>query len=333
MPHNKLKIAIAAGDPAGIGPEIALKTALDPSVQAACNPIIVCDAGLLARHARTCGIKAELHAVKRAADADWSSGRVNVLDCLLPSADRITFGANSAEAGRASIAFCGAAIRAARAGEVDAVIGAPQNETSVALSGIPFDGHPSFVARETGTDPDDVYLMLCFGGTRIAHVTLHKSVREALAMITRERVVRAIRATDQALRKLGVTNPKICVSGLNPHAGEDGLFGREEIDIIRPAMEAAAKDGISVAGPVGADIMFQRKGYDAFLVMLHDQGHVAAKVMSPNATAAMTIGVPILFASVAHGSAHDIAGKGIANPAAMIEAVRQLSGKRIEASG
>ena len=326
MPHNKLKIAIAAGDPAGIGPEIALKTALDPKVQGACNPIIVCDARLLARHARTCGIKAELHAVKRTADADWSSGRVNVLDCPLPFADEILLGANSAEAGRASIAFCGAAVKAAHAGEVDAAIGAPQNETSIALAGIAFDGHPSFVARETGTDVDDVYLMLCFGGTRIAHVTLHRSVREALAMITCERVMRAIRATDWALRKLGIANPKICVSGLNPHAGEDGLFGREEIDIIRPAMDMAAKDGISVAGPVGADIMFQRKDYDAFLVMLHDQGHVAAKVMSPNATAAMTIGVPILFASVAHGSAHDIAGKGIASPAAMIEAVRQLTG-------
>ncbi len=147
-------------------------------------------------------------------------------------------------------------------------------------------------------------------------------------MITRERVERAIRATDQGLRRLGIGAPKICVSGLNPHAGEDGLFGREEIEIIRPAMDAAAKAGASVTGPVGADIMFQRKGFDAFLVMLHDQGHVAAKVLSPNATAAMTIGVPILFASVAHGSAHDIAGKGVADPSAMIEAVRQLTRAR-----
>ncbi len=330
MPHDKPKIAIAAGDPAGIGPEIALKTALDPKVRAACNPVIVCDAGLLARHAQTCGIKAELRAVKRASDADWSGAAVNVLDCPLPYAGGIALGVNSAEAGRASIAFCGAAIKAARGGEIDAVIGAPQNETSIALAGIPFDGHPSFVASETGTDVDDVYLMLCFAETRIAHVTLHRSVREALAMITRERVERAIRATDRALRKLGIGAPKICVSGLNPHAGEDGLFGREEIEIIRPAMDAAAKSGLSVAGPVGADIMFQRKGYDAFLVMLHDQGHVAAKVMSPNATAAMTIGVPILFASVAHGSAHDIAGKGIASPAAMIEAVRQLTKAKID---
>jgi 4-hydroxy-L-threonine phosphate dehydrogenase PdxA len=208
---------------------------------------------------------------------------------------------------------------------VDAAVGAPQNETSVALANIPFDGHPSFVARETGADEDDVYMMLCFGETRIAHATLHRSVREAIAMITRERVERVLRATDRALRKLGIAAPKICVSGLNPHAGEDGLFGREEIEIIKPALDAVAARGISVAGPVGADIMFQRKGYDAFVVMLHDQGHVAAKVLSPNATAALTIGTPILFASVAHGSAHDIAGKGIASPAAMFEAIRQLT--------
>jgi 4-hydroxythreonine-4-phosphate dehydrogenase len=328
MPHDKLKIAIAAGDPAGIGPEIALKTALDPKVRAVCNPIIVCDAELLAHHAQACGIKADLRSAKRAAEADWSGAAINVLDCPLPYAAGIALGAICADAGRASIAFCRTAIKVAQAGEVDAVIGAPQNETSIALAGIPFDGHPSFVARETGTDVDDVYLMLCFGETRIAHVTLHRSVREALAMITRERVGRAIRATDQGLRRLGIGAPKICVSGLNPHAGEDGLFGREEIEIIRPAMDAAAKAGASVTGPVGADIMFQRKGFDAFLVMLHDQGHVAAKVLSPNASAAMTIGVPILFTSVAHGSAHDIAGKGVADPAAMIEAVRQLTRAR-----
>jgi 4-hydroxythreonine-4-phosphate dehydrogenase len=325
---SKIKIAIAAGDPAGIGPEIALKAALDPAMRAVCDPIVVCDASLLARHAKACGIKAELRTVRRAADADWSGAHINVLDCALPNAGGIDFGANSADAGRASIAFCRAAVKAALAGEVDAVVGAPQNETSIALAGIPFDGHPSFVARETGADENSVYLMLCFGETRIAHATLHKSVREALALITRENVARAIRMTDIALRKLGIAAPKILASGLNPHAGEDGLFGREEIEIIKPAVNALAAEGLSVDGPVGADIMFQRKGYDAFVVMLHDQGHVAAKVLSPNATAAMTIGVPILFASVAHGSAHDIAGKGVADPAAMLEAVRQLTKAR-----
>ena len=126
---GKIIIAIAAGDPAGIGPEIALKTALDPKVRAACDPIVVCDAGLLARHAKACGIKAGLRTIKRASDADFSGAHINVLDCAVPDAVSIEIGANSAAAGRASIAFCGAAIKAARAGEVDAVVGAPQNET------------------------------------------------------------------------------------------------------------------------------------------------------------------------------------------------------------
>ena len=323
--RDKIKIAIASGDPAGIGPEISLKAALDPAMRAACNPIVVCDAGIIARHAKSCGIKAEFHTVRRIADADWSGQRVNVLDCAVADAATLALGTTSAAAGRASISFCRVAVKAALVGEVDAVVAAPQNETSISLAGIKFDGHPSFVARETGTDENDVYMMLCFGEMKIAHATLHSSVREAIAMITREKIARVIKATDAALRRLGIDKPKICVSGLNPHAGEDGLFGREEIEIIKPAIDAAIAGGMSVAGPVGADIMFHKQGFDAFIVMLHDQGHVAAKVLSPNATAAMTIGVPILFASVAHGSAHDIAGKGIASPAAVIEAIGQLA--------
>jgi 4-hydroxy-L-threonine phosphate dehydrogenase PdxA len=150
-------------------------------------------------------------------------------------------------------------------------------------------------------------------------------VRQALAMITREKVGAAIRAADRALKRMGTAAPKIAVGGLNPHAGEGGLFGREEVEIITPAIEKAAAEGLAVTGPFGADTMFQKRGVDAFVVMLHDQGHIAAKLLAPNATAALTIGSPILFSSVAHGSAHDIAGKGVASANAMIEAVLLLS--------
>ena len=205
------------------------------------------------------------------------------------------------------------------------MVAAPQNETAIARAGIAFDGHPSFVARATGTDPDAVYLMLCVGCTRIVHATLHRSVRQALEQITRDNIGRAIRATDRTLQQLGIAVPRIAVSGLNPHAGEGGLFGREEIEVIAPAIAEAAAQGIAVAGPFGADTMLQMPGYDAFVVMLHDQGHIAAKLIAPNAVAAMTIGTPILFASVAHGSAHDIAGRGVASPAAMIAALLRLA--------
>jgi 4-hydroxythreonine-4-phosphate dehydrogenase len=318
-------IAIATGDPAGIGPEISLKTALDPAVRAACNPIVVSDLALLQRHAKSCGIKAELRPLANISGADEPNERVNVLSCPQPDTDTLSFGVVDAVAGRASLAFAHAAIEATLAGEADAVVAAPQNETSIAKAGIAFDGYPSFVARETGTDPDDVYLMLCFGDTKIVHTTLHTSVRSALAGITRENVAGAIRAADCALKRLGTSNPRIAVSGLNPHAGEAGLFGREEIETINPAIEDLKAEGVAVFGPYGADTMYHLPEVDAFVVMLHDQGHIPAKLLAPNAIAALTIGTPILFSSVAHGSAHDIAGKGIADPKAMIEAVLRLS--------
>ncbi|MGH6769141.1 MAG: PdxA family dehydrogenase [Xanthobacteraceae bacterium] len=323
MQRSKPIVAIATGDPAGIGPEIALKAALDPAVRAACNPILVSDAGILGRHASLCGIKGALRAVERIADVEWTGDAVNVLACPTPEA--IEIGKTTAAAGRASIAFCHAAVKAALAGEVNAVAAAPQNETSIAMACIPFDGHPSFVARETGTDEDSVFMVLCFGDVKIAHATLHQSVTQAIGAITRERVGRVIAATDRVLRQLGIEAPTIAVSGLNPHAGEGGLFGREEIEIITPAIDAARAEGIAVTGPFGADTLFQRPGIDAFIVMLHDQGHIAAKLLAPNAVAALTIGTPILFSSVAHGSAHDIAGKGIADPTAMIDAVLRLA--------
>jgi len=322
---RKSTIAIATGDPAGIGPEISLKAALDPAVRAACVPILVSDPAILARHAKACGIAVDMRAVDSAGEADFSGAALNVLACPQAEAAALPFGATHAAAGRASLAFAATAVKAALAGDVDAVVAAPQNETAIAQAGIAFDGYPSFVARETSTDADDVFLMLCFGETRIAHATLHRSVRDAVAMITRERVGRAIVATDRALRQLGVGAPRIAVGGLNPHAGEGGLFGREEIEIIAPAIAAASAQGVAAQGPFGADTMLRMPGYDAFVVMLHDQGHVAAKLLAPNATAALTIGTPVLFSSVAHGSAHDIAGKGVANPAAMIETVMRLS--------
>lgn len=246
---GKPKIAIATGDPAGIGPEISLKSALDPAIRAACHPILVSDPGVIRRHAKSCGIAADVRAIERIADADFSSGELNVLDCKQPNAAKLDFGTTHPVAGCASIAFVGTAVKAAMNGEVDAVLGAPHNETSVAQAGIKFDGHPSFVARETGTDENDVFMLLCFGGLKVAHATLHQSVRKAIESITPERVWSVITATERTLKQMGVAAPKIAVSGLNPHAGEGGLFGTEEIEIIRPAIEAAAARGVGVSGP------------------------------------------------------------------------------------
>ena len=329
MPDHRLpRIAIATGDPAGIGPEVSLKAALDPAVRAMCRPLVVGNADAIRKHADAAGITAAFHIISDVGEARWSDGTIELLTVPFGESAGLEFGVNDAAYGRATLASAARAIAAARAGEVDAVVAAPHNQTSIAAAGIAFDGYPSFVARETGMNHHDVFLMLCFGDRRIVHCTLHVGVAAALTLITRERVARTIRAADAALRRIGIAAPRLCVSGLNPHAGESGLFGREEIDVIAPAIADVQAGGIAVVGPFGADTMLQRKDVDAFVVMLHDQGHIAAKLLAFNQSAAFAIGSPILFSSVAHGSAFDIAGKGIASPAAMIEAITRLVGAK-----
>ena len=319
------RIAIATGDPAGIGPEITLKAALDARVKALCRPLLVGDPAVMELHAKAAGLTPLLHVIAEAGDADWSNGAVNLLDTSEGSNVQVKIGTVDAAYGRASLAAARRAIHSALDGDVEAVVAAPQTERSIQAAGIAFDGYPSFVARETGTPVNDVYLMICFDDVRIAHATLHVSVREALTLITQESIERVIRVVDTSLKKLGIAKPKIFVGGLNPHAGEEGMFGSEEIEIIIPAIARAAQAGIEASGPFGADTMFRKKGCDAFIVMLHDQGHIAAKLQAFNRTAGLSIGSPILFSSVAHGSAHDIAGKGIADAGAVIEAVSRLA--------
>lgn len=295
------------GDPGGIGPEIAVKAALDKRVRAICEPVVVGARDVLRLYSKN-------------------------LEILETQAREFHVGEIHPEHGLAALDAARTAIRGAMSGEFTAVVAAPHSETAIHAAGIEFDGYPSFVARTTGMAPDDGILMLCFAHegreVRIAHVTLHTGVRRALAMITRERVLRTIKAVQAALVKIGLDQPRIAVSGVNPHAGEGGLFGDEEEKIITPAIEAARADGITVDGPIGADIMIQRAGYDAYVVMLHDQGHVAAKLLAPQRVAGLTIGTPVLFSSVAHGAAFDIAGQNLANPAAMVEAITRLVARR-----
>lgn len=324
-------IAISLGDPAGIGPEIALKAALDARVRALCVPVLVGDRGALEMHAAACGLaprffavdvatlRAQLRAPALGEDA------VALIERAQFAPGELQIGRIAASHGRAIVDSAATAIRAAMAGQVDAVVAAPQTEMAVKLAGVAFDGYPTFVAGVTGVPREDAYLMLCFDERRIVHATLHVSVKRALEMITPQRVRGAIVAAHSALRRLGVAAPRIAVSGLNPHAGEDGLFGDEEATIIAPAIARARADGMDVHGPYGADTFLAKPGFDAHVVMLHDQGHIAAKALAPNRAAGMTIGTPVLFSSVAHGSALDIAGKNQARPDAVIEAIKRLA--------
>ena len=324
------RIAIATGDPAGIGPEVALKAALDPAVRAICRPLLVGDRGALEAHAAACGLAPQIQSVPRAAGSSWEDGTINLLERRQLAPGELHLGAIAAPHGEAALDSAKAAIDAALAGEVDAVVAAPQTESAIKLAGIHFDGYPGFVARCTGVPPEDAFLMICFDSRgsemRITHATLHASLRQAIELVTRSRVLNAIRSTDSALRRLGLASPRIAVSGLNPHASEGGLFGEEEHDIIGPAISDAQKAGVAAEGPFGADTMFLRGGYDAFVVMVHDQGHIMAKTHAFAGTAALTIGTPVLFSSVAHGSALDIAGKNRADPGAMIAAIRRVAG-------
>ncbi len=328
------RIAIATGDPAGIGPEIALKAALDLQVRKICRPLLFGDRGALEAHAAASGLAPRIKGVMRAADAIWNDGEVTLVERKQFGPGELHIGAIAAPHGEAALDSAKAAIDAALAGEVDAVVAAPQTESSIKLAGIEFDGYPTFVARCTGVPPQDAFLMLCFDhdGTemRIAHATLHASLRRAIKLVTRDRVVNAIRSADTALRRIGITHPRIAVSGLNPHAGEGGLFGEEEREIIAPAIADANKNDVAAEGPFGADTMFLKTGYDAFVVMIHDQGHIMAKTHAFSGTAALTLGTPVLFSSVAHGSALDIAGKNRADPGAIISAIKRLAGASSE---
>jgi len=326
------KIALPMGDQAGIGPEIALKAVLDPRVRAICRPVLVGDRRALDWHAQSCGIAADIVSIDGFADAG-ASERVEIIDLDQFRDDPLQPGEITAAHGRAAVDAAAFAIKGAMAGEVEAVVACPQTEMAIHQAGIAFDGYPSFVARCTATPVDDAFLMLCFDTKRIVHTTLHVSLRRCIDLITHERLMRVMRATHDVLRGLGVVLPRIAVSGLNPHAGEGGMFGDEEIDIIAPALEAARQAGLHVEGPFGADTMFHKPGFDAFIVMYHDQGHLAAKLLATNRTAGMTIGTPILFSSVAHGRALDIAGQNKASPEAVVEAVQRLAGAAMHRRG
>ena len=318
-------VALSVGDPAGIGPELCLKAAISREVRDICFPVVVGDPKVLEEQARLSGIPWKVNLYDKAADVDRSNQLVAIVARDQFSKEPYSIGTINAAHGRSALDSASTAISAALTGVVDAVVACPHTQASIAEAGIRFDGYPSFVAKETGCRPEDVFLMLCVDNMRIAHCTLHVSVRKALELLTFSRVKSVIQAVENTLTKTGLVHPKILVAGINPHAGENGLFGDEENEIIAPAIESSKSEGIHVDGPVGADLMFHKKGIDAFVVMTHDQGHIPAKLLGLHRTAALCIGSPILFSSVAHGSALDIAGKGVGDPGAVIEAIKRVT--------
>lgn len=332
MKNQKPVIVITIGDPAGIGPEIAVKALSNKSVYEMCNPILVGDERVLEWYINLLESPLTLHSISQPEQGIFTYGIIDVIHIPNVQMDELQIGHNDASCGLAMLEYTDRAIQIALNGNVQAVIGGPHTKKSVELAGIEFDGYPGYVAKVTGTKPEEAFLMLVSDQLRIVNVTLHVSLRNALSMIDKELVLKAIRATDKAVRDMGVHSPRIAVCGLNPHAGEHGMFGTEEIEEIEPALSQARAEGLQVYGPYGSDTLFlehRELKYDAYVAMYHDQAHMAIKLSAFDKITAFTTGTPVLFCTVGHGSAPDIAGKGIASPNSLLESIRLVSSSSV----
>ena len=300
-------IALPIGDPNGIGPEIAVKAA---AALAGRGPriVLVGDRFVI-----------DSYAQRFAKDVPLDVAPVDAFP-----REAFSPGQVDPAAGRATIRYVEAAFDLMRAGTAGCIVAAPHNQTSVHAAGIQFSGYPSVVSRLAGLPDKDVFLMLVGAGLRIVHVTLHQRLHDAIAGLTPDLVEAAARASVETMRRFGIHRPRIGIFGINPHAGEGGLFGDEDERVTKPAAERLRAAGLAVEGPAGADVLI-RGGLDAYLAMYHDQGHIPIKLLAGNTASALSIGTGLLFASVGHGSAFDIAGKGIADPDALIRTLRMMS--------
>jgi 4-hydroxythreonine-4-phosphate dehydrogenase len=332
-------IGITMGDPAGVGPEVTVKALARDEVWDCCRPLVVGDAGVLARAVALVEASLLLHSVADVAEAHFDPAAPDVLDLHNVDPAALQPGKVSATAGRAAVKAVERAVELARAGQVDGIATGPINKAALQAAGIPYIGHTELLAALTGAER--VTTMLATPGLRVVHVTRHVPLREVAAHITRERVLETIRLTDVGLKGLalssaegpalsdvegtGIPRPRLAVAALNPHGGDEGLLGREEIEVIGPAVEAARAEGIEAHGPIPADSVFFRaiRGeFDAVVAMYHDQGHIPIKIYGFERSVTVTLGLPIVRTSVDHGTAFDIAWQGVANEESMVEAIR-----------
>jgi 4-hydroxythreonine-4-phosphate dehydrogenase len=327
---DKPRVGITIGDPAGIGPEIVLKAVAEGEVRDVCSPVVFGSASELRRQSAEIGLNAAiLSPYSEELNVSSIQSTVSIYDTGDLN-ESISWGSLSADSGRAAIAAIEACVSFCLAGKLDAMATAPINKGSLKLAGSPFPGHTEMISSLCGIDDS----LMCFfaGDLRVFLLTIHTSLSDAISAITRSRIVRAIALADRELRRFGVEHPRIAVAGLNPHAGERGLFGTEEQREIEPAiLECRSEHKINVSGPFAADTLFLRawRGeFDAVAACYHDQGLIAVKCLSFGRAVNVTLGLPIIRTSVDHGTAFDIAGKGIADHGSMVEAIK-LSAKLV----
>ena len=320
-------IAITMGDPAGIGPEIIMKALAQDEVHAICEPLVIGDAARLRQAGRIAGLELAVDALDDAADAQFSSRNVQCVDLKLVPPD-LAFGKVSPIAGEAAYRFIEKAVEVTSAGLAQAICTAPLSKEALHAAGHKYPGHTELLAHLTGTP--EVSMMLVSPKLRVIHVTTHIGLIDAIAKIEPGLVERVITRGHDVLVKAGIADPKIGVCAINPHAGENGLFGRgEEAEKITPAVEACRAKGWDVRGPLPADTLFFLAGrgdYDMVVAMYHDQGHGPIKVLGLEAGVNITVGLPVIRTSVDHGTAFDIAGTGVADERSLIEALRQAVG-------
>jgi 4-hydroxythreonine-4-phosphate dehydrogenase len=327
-------LGISAGDPAGIGPEITVKALSQKEIYEICKPLVVCDAGIIEQIIAICGFALKLNKVEKPSEGIYEYGIVDVLDMKNVNKDEFQFNTISAMNGKASFEYVAKVIELAKTGLIDATITGPIHKEAIQKAGYHYAGHTEIYADLTNTK--NYTMMLAEGNFRVVHVSTHLSLSDAIKRVKKIRVLKVIQLANEALRKMGMTNPRIAVAGLNPHAGENGLFGREEIDEIIPAVNAAKELNINVEGPFPPDTIFpkMRGGqYDIIVCMYHDQGHIPTKLLGFNynhekqawaglSGVNITLGLPIIRVSVDHGVALDKRGKREANPESMIQAIK-----------
>ena len=327
-------IGITMGDPASIGPEISVKALTEAKVLDICDPLIIGDAAVMEDAvAVVCPGQVKIRAVKTVGEAVFEPGVINVYDMGLVDMDKLEYGKVSAMCGEAAFRYVERVIALALDGEIDATVTNALNKAAINLAGHHFAGHTEIYAHFTGTK--NYTMMLAHENLRVVHVSTHVSLREACDRVKKERVLTCIQIANDACRALGIESPRVAVAGLNPHAGEGGLFGREEIEEIGPAIEQARALGIDADGPVPPDTVFSKaRGgwYDIVVAMYHDQGHIPLKVTgfvydpvkgrwSNVAGVNVTLGLPIIRASVDHGTAFGHAHQGLANPISLVNAI------------
>jgi 4-phospho-D-threonate 3-dehydrogenase / 4-phospho-D-erythronate 3-dehydrogenase len=338
-------IGITMGDPASIGPEIAVKALLNDRIHAICRPLVVGDASVFNDIVQRLKLPVVVHAIDKVSEAGFKPGTVDILDLKNVDMGQLQFGEISAMAGNASFEAVKKVIDLAMAGDIDATVTGPINKKSINEAGHHFAGHTEIYAHYTGTKK--YAMLLVEENMRVIHVSTHVSLRQACDLVKKDRIIQVIELLRNGILQLGGTNVKIGVAGLNPHAGDSGLFGTEDDEEIKPAVEEARTLGYDVDGPVPADTLFSKAAtghYGGVVAMYHDQGHIPFKLtgFSWNAQKKqmdsvkgvnITMGLPIIRTSVDHGTAFEIAGKGIASPDAMvlaIEAAVQLSKHKIK---